>query len=199
MNECLVVDVDKTMRSTGPLQWTQEGKKMNENEWTPELELDSNESALGQLGFSGEKVDAELAELERESNNKEVCICGHAVRRHIFFEGNWDCQPARIWCPCSQPIAVLEADDLRMFQCQTRGWGAKHALTQGIRKSDKSKKKTRLLENAICWMCGKASNLYPTALDLSNIPIRQPAARNALLCEECLYKAQGIPVEESLH
>jgi hypothetical protein len=168
---------------------------MLEYELVPELDHDSSESALGQLGFSGESVDVELAELEKESNNKEVCICGHAIRRHSVFDGNWDCQPARIWCPCSQPIAVLEAEDLRLFQCQTRGWGAKHALTQGIRKSDKAKKRTRLLASAVCWMCNQKSSLFPTALDSSNLPVRQAAARNALLCESCLFKAQGIPVE----
>ena len=152
-------------------------------------------SALAELGLPEEQVDFELDELEQEMKSKKVCICGHPMRRHSLLLDNWDCQPARIWCPCSKPIPVLEAEDLRLFQCQTFGWGARHALTQGIRKSDKALRATRLLANAHCWICEGLGTLYPTPLDGNNFPTKQPAAINALFCQSCLLKARGILLE----
>lgn len=170
---------------------------MNDESWRPTRNAIGISSALAQLGLEVEQVDDEIRELERELNSKQVCICGHPMRRHSLLQDRWDCQPARIWCPCSQPIPVLEAEDLRLFQCQTFGWGARHALIQGIRKSDNALRWTRLLANAHCWSCGSKEVLYPTPLDGNQLPTKQAAPMNALFCEACLLKVRGIKIKET--
>jgi hypothetical protein len=70
--------------------------------------------------------------------SKQVCICGHSIKSHLFGEvlGHY-CKPGNIDCRCNNPLPVYCASDARFFKRSTHGFGRKHALGLGIASMEK--------------------------------------------------------------
>lgn len=70
--------------------------------------------------------------------SKQVCICGHNIKSHIFGKDvGYYCKPGNIDCRCAKPDAVYCASDARFFKRSTHGFGRKHALGLGIASLEK--------------------------------------------------------------
>lgn len=134
--------------------------------------------------------------LDRKPPIREVCICGHSMRRHESFgDGKSYCQVAKTFCPCETPKSVIEVEDTRPFMYNTNGYGSLHALFRGIKRLNQMGKSYRLTLPSNCWACGQGADLQPVPINQFNEISNKGEARNALLCLTCLYKWQGIPVE----
>jgi hypothetical protein len=122
-----------------------------------------------------------------------VCVCGHSIGSHKEMSyGGWACTNGKLWCPCENPRAVLEAPDLRDFHFSTYGWGDRHALSLGIMKSIRKGRKVRQLVENNCFKCGLGfERLIPTSLSSDYFVLEYPGPRNALLCQDCW---SGFPV-----
>jgi hypothetical protein len=153
---------------------------------------DSNSKAdlLSAFGLNGEEIDSVILRTRGKKGSKIICICGHAMARHSHFdETNMSCYVSGMYCPCSQPIEVIEVVDTRLFMYQTTSIGLGHALSKGIRAADKANQKYIALIDPICFVCHRSEvPAMPTAFDRHDFPINRPGARNGLLCQECLQK-----------
>lgn len=147
----------------------------------------TNESALSALGISPDEVDAFNLENVESPKNKHVCICGHAVNKHIeYAQGRLQCQTAKMICPCKGAVPVLLASDTRFFMRKTYGFGFKHALARGIRAMEKAGKSGKWLVVLICFKCERTDKpVKPAAMTAFNTISETPTDKNIFLCDDC--------------
>lgn len=161
-----------------------------------------NPCAFELLGLSAQEVDKFMEDKKEKKPNNQVCSCGHAMNKHTKTEnGIWSCNTARMWCPCQYPIPVVEASDTKYFMTKSYGYGAKHALATGLRRSQLKGVSTKLIVEAACFKC-KATRveLLPAGLSRHNEMLDIPAPRNGIFCRKCIYSFLGIstvPLEET--
>lgn len=149
------------------------------------------EDILKQMGYDPE----ETLKKDKESRNKvidrKVCICGHGMSRHMEVEGRgfWTCNPSKLYCPCEQPVAVLEVSDTRPFLRTTRGYGIDHALIRGLSSLfEKGGTGGWIGEFPYCAICKtKEGPIHPVAVNMDGTRIlEEPGKKNTLLCGSCL-------------
>jgi hypothetical protein len=119
--------------------------------------------------------------------DRRVCVCGHSMGSHQGSSSSSRyCINGKLWCPCEQPVPVLETDNLRHFHFRTSGWGPKHALSRGIQKCLSSGSSiTPLLENN-CFRCGERSvRLIPASFSRDLAILEEAGSSNALICGPC--------------
>jgi hypothetical protein len=156
-------------------------------------EINEAFEALNQIGIHQDEIEEFIKIRDRgQEVRREVCICGHAINKHDGIGGNVVCVTARMWCPCTTPLPVLNVQDTRFFMTRTYGAGRKHALATGLHRLGKKGKWAKWVIELKCAKCG-ASNVpvYPSAIDESNQVSRRPTSRNFLLCENCLIELGG--------
>lgn len=156
-----------------------------------------NSDAFDQLGLSLEDVERfQQAKRDKRIANKDVCACGHAMNKHTKFEsGHWDCHTAKMWCPCQDPIPVLQAEDTKYFMTKTYGYGYKHALSTGLLRCRQKGVSTKMIVPPACFKCAITGvQLYPAAINRHNQLVDVPAVRNGIFCLKCIYEFQGIVV-----
>lgn len=157
------------------------------------------------LGFSLEegKKALELADLaSKTKSDTRICICGHAFGTHrgistaerevMAASGRapqTSCTPGRMACPCKHAVAVLFAEDARLFMRKTSGHGPDHALGQGIVASAMKNKEIRWLIDPICENCKtEGAHVIPVSLTRSGLVSDVPGEDNALICNDCRRK-----------
>lgn len=153
--------------------------------------------AFDELGLSLTEVeDFQAANRNKKVANKDVCACGHAMNKHTKYEsGHWDCHTAKMWCPCQEPIPVLQADDTKYFMTKTHGYGAKHALATGLLRCRQKGVATKMIVELQCFKCAITGvELLPAAINRDNRLVDVPASRNGIFCLKCIYEFQGIEV-----
>ena len=155
--------------------------------------------AFDQLGFSAEKVDSYLKDPPQRPTNREICLCGHPMSKHEeLTAGAKTCVTSNLWCPCSEPFAIVEVDDVRYFMRQSHGRGSKHALTIGLRNLQKAGKRSQLLINPHCFMCKDQERpIEIVGIDRNGGLAISSAPVNLLVCEACTYRIMGVPIEET--
>jgi hypothetical protein len=139
------------------------------------------------FGIDLEEVESFWDITHREQPNRQICVCGHGVNRHLDLRpGETGCFVSRMSCPCAQVIPVLEVSDTRYFMTKTAGWGDKHALSTGLLRLHKAGGTAKSLIGKVCLKCGvESEKLIPTSMDESLAVLEKPGTRNALLCSDC--------------
>jgi len=105
---------------------------------------------------------------ERNTRDGRICICGHAMRRHIIVDNRTDlmsCSPNRHHCSCKYQNmrGVIEVKDIRTFNRKTEGPGVSHALLRGMQAS---KDEITILEPFKCEVCGTTEGgVVPVPID----------------------------------
>jgi len=157
----------------------------------------SDESAsLEDLGIEDAEMDSYMESLKTGFGNpaRQICICGHSFSRHKKLEVYGYCNVAKAWCDCSEPILVLEPEDLRPFIYSTNGVGKKHALAKGLHTLRKNGKSARWLIQRLCFRCKVEGQIvFPTALTRDKRIASGSGYSNALLCESCIIALGGYP------
>lgn len=152
---------------------------------------DLNADALATLGMTPEESLAEYearARVTGRNLDRRVCICGHSIRRHHIGQGYTKCIPAKMSCPCSTMVPVVETSDTRCFMWLTTGYGREHALVKGIHSvGAKGKTWDWVEENRRCFKCEtRGVVLMPCPVNVNWQVARSPQKVNALLCEDCI-------------
>jgi len=131
--------------------------------------------------------------LERPKRNQDICACGHSIARHYeISQGQTLCQVAKMFCPCRHMVAVVNVDDTRVFMYDTHGRGSKHALFRGLKRLGQMKKTSRSLIPNECWACGETKAIEPVPITEMQTISDLAQARNAMLCEECVWRMLGV-------
>jgi hypothetical protein len=131
--------------------------------------------------------------LERPKRNQDICACGHSIARHYeISQGQTLCQVAKMFCPCRHMVAVVNVDDTRVFMYDTHGRGSKHALFRGLKRLGQMKKTSRSLIPNECWACGEIKAIEPVPITEMQTISDLAQARNAMLCEECVWRMLGV-------
>jgi hypothetical protein len=111
-------------------------------------DLGENQSGSGEDGGSKapylaiDQVAASeyLEYITKYPRSKQICICGHTVTSHHFWESSqgYTCKPNKSYCPCTSVNPVYFAPNACYFKRASHGPGMKHALTLGIVAMTKS-------------------------------------------------------------
>lgn len=148
------------------------------------------------IGVDVDEMDEYMASLKTGIGiqERQVCICGHALVRHTKGDVAGYCNYGKAWCDCTEPIPVLDPDDLRPFVYSTTGVGKKHALAKALYTLRKNGKSARWLIERVCFRCGsEGQTVFPTALTRDKRIARGSGYTNALLCRECVEALGGYP------
>lgn len=130
------------------------------------------------------------------SNDRRICICGHAMSRHKYdkFQNKHSCKPGQLACPCLAERAVIEVPNTRYFMRKSHGSGSKHALAMGYAASKEAigdeefTEKVTWLVPAVCDICHKEAKYYPTRVTSTGkvlLDSDDDEGVTAFLCIEC--------------
>jgi hypothetical protein len=146
-------------------------------------------SILAGMGIDPDEAIATDKRLKtKPRRDPRVCVCGHAVSKHVPESGA--CEPTKYKCPCRNAHPVMTAEDTRMFLRKTTGPGPEHALTRGIAALAEAGKGCAWIEGAdACFKCGSVSgNARAVATDSTGSRILYEHSQfNILVCADC-YK-----------
>lgn len=144
--------------------------------------------ALAALGLSADEaieVDEKLK--EKTTRDSRICICGHAVNKHLQTNGIVMCTPSRMVCPCKNVRPVIEVEDTRLFLRKTTGPGFEHALVRGMAALAQAGKEARWLEDPKCDRCSTTEGrIVPVPITTGKSVAYEATGRDALLCEKCM-------------
>jgi hypothetical protein len=130
------------------------------------------------------------------SNDRRICICGHAISRHKYdkFQNKHACKPGQLACPCINPRAVIEVPNTRYFMRKSHGSGSKHALAMGYAASKEAigeeefTEQVKWLVPAVCDICHKEAKYYPVRVTSTGRVLLETDTDEgvtAFLCAEC--------------
>lgn len=143
-------------------------------------------SILAGMGLDpDEAIEADQRLKTKPKRDPRICVCGHAVNKHVPESGA--CEPTRYKCPCRQMIPVLTVDDTRLFLRRTTGPGAEHALTRGIAALADSDKGCEWIEETHkCFKCGGDDKLRAVPTDSEGTKVKYEHSQfNILVCADC--------------
>ena len=151
------------------------------------IQMSLTENPLSRFNYDEHRAEEIYSDVtSRRKLNREICICGHPMRRHSASEQGTSCLAAKTFCPCTMPIPVLRANDHRYFTKISRGEGAKHALFQGMYASVKAGKEVNWLSEPMCFKCGKEGLLVrPIPLNRLMKISFGAGEMNLLACDIC--------------
>lgn len=147
------------------------------------------EVSLDSFGISIDEMDQYMESQRTGLRNPDryICICGHQMARHESSGGHISCVVSRSWCLCTEPIAVLDPEQVNPFRFSTTGYGQKHALSKGIHALIKGGKKATWLIEVCCFRCEKTEKpVLPVALNQSMRITLSSGFKNAFLCDDCI-------------
>ena len=143
-------------------------------------------SILAGMGLDpDEAIEADQRLKTKPKRDPRICVCGHAVNKHVPESGA--CEPTRYKCPCRQMIPVLTVDDTRLFLRRTTGPGAEHALTRGIAAlADNDKGCEWIEETHKCFKCGGSEQLRAVPTNQDGTLVKYEHSQyNILVCSGC--------------
>lgn len=144
--------------------------------------------------FTDEALAEFIASREKKEKSRNVCACGHSMNYHKELGGRHMCTPAKMFCRCANPRAVMTVENLRMFTYGTDGYGKAHALGKGILACRKTGAAwTWVAEEPCCDSCGAlTSELSPVSVNINDVErprvVKESGQVDKLLCEECYGK-----------
>jgi hypothetical protein len=145
-------------------------------------------SALEAMGIGLEEaVEADNRLKERQVRDPRICLCGHAINKHIVANGVVMCTPSRMVCPCKSVRAVIEVEDTRKFLRKTTGPGIEHALVRGIAALAADNKEAKWIEPPKCDRCSTTEGrIVPCPITAGKQIANEASGTNALLCTKCM-------------
>ena len=132
-----------------------------------------------------EAIEANEELLNKGPRDQRVCLCGHAVSRHMEIMGMVQCKPSKMDCGCKKIRPVLEVGDLRVFLRKTDGAGSMHALGRGMATAAQRDIKMKWLETPTCDRCSTEGPVSPVAVTQGGHISNHDTGFNALLCVNC--------------
>jgi hypothetical protein len=153
----------------------------------------SANSAIEILGVSTEDaIKADRRITKAGTRDPRVCICGHAVNRHVEQDGVQRCFPSRMTCVCQGIRPVLEVSDTRVFLRKSTGPGVDHALLRGLSALAIKGGEASWIEEPICELCGvdtTTEQIVPVPFTIAGAVCyddTQLSGKHALLCRPCM-------------
>ena len=147
--------------------------------------------ALAAMGLNLDdvlEVDSTLRTRPQKRDGR-ICICGHGLTKHTDYGGGRvSCKPSKMFCPCKQVRAVIDAEDTRPFLRRTQGGGSEHALTRGLAALAASGKEAHWLVDLVCDNCGEFSESIvpvPVTADGRVSGMNDATGYDRLLCPSC--------------
>ena len=130
------------------------------------------------------------------SNDRRICICGHAMSRHRYdhIQNKHNCKPGQLTCPCLSPRAVIEVPNTRYFMRKGHGSGSKHALAMGYAASKEAlgeeefSQVVKWLVPANCDICGTETKYYPVRVTPTGtvlLDTDDDEGVTAFMCPDC--------------
>jgi hypothetical protein len=148
-----------------------------------EPEINAGQNALLELGLDVSAISAHREDIKRKEFNRNVCVCGHAMNKH----SDGLCHTARMYCPCENPMPVVEVSDTRYFMTKSRGYGAQHALSTGLSRLHEVGGSSRLIIEPKCFRCGEMANpLIPAGFSRDQWLVYRPGIFNGMFCLSCI-------------
>lgn len=145
-------------------------------------------SILASMGLDADEAIATDKRLKtKPRRDPRVCICGHAMNKHVPESGA--CEPTRYKCPCRMATPVLTVDDTRLFLRRSTGPGPEHALTRGIAALAEAGKSCDWIETGgKCMKCESTEAIRAVPTDSTGMKvIYDHSAFNIMVCVDC-YK-----------
>lgn len=164
---------------------------------------------LAILDMAKDEMTAAKAARKVSNRNGGVCVCGHGAGSHTTYstsdhpmhiaardQGKSMCIPSRVECGCVTYQEVLKTSDLRSFRYSTQGFGAQHALSQGVHAAITSGKTIEWNVGLHCVACkGKTSDgvkLIPVAYNKVDMSVAYKTTdTNVLICADCMDKIRN--------
>ena len=150
--------------------------------------MTSAKDALAAMGIGLEEaIQADTRLKERQVRDPRICLCGHAINKHINENGIVLCTPSRMVCPCKCVRPVIEVEDTRKFLRKTTGPGVEHALVRGIAALADIGKEAKWIEPLKCDRCqATEGRIVPCPITEGKQVAYKATGRDALLCEKCM-------------
>ena len=137
-----------------------------------------------------EIVEFLVARKLRPEGERQVCSCGHTIKRHHFYrENQFRCSTGQMRCRCKHIRPVFEIQDSRYFMRKTFGPGAKHALMMGLYEHQRAGKTATPLYKFACEKCNTSSErltVAPFTEEMMIVP--RDAEYSFFLCDGCLSR-----------
>jgi|LakMenE01Jun11ns_1017448.scaffolds.fasta_scaffold9433489_1 hypothetical protein len=135
-----------------------------------------------------------LEYITKYPRSKQICICGHTVTSHNFWElsGTYTCKPNTSYCPCVKVEPVYFAPHAGFFKRVSHGPGMKHALTLGIVAMTKSGFSGEWLVPLRCRFDNcKDPDIVPAPVTSERMVSARPAEINVFLCRNHVIELGG--------
>lgn len=143
---------------------------------------------LADMGIDlNEAIDIDQKLKNKKPRDRRICLCGHAVVRHMDEFGAVQCRANKWNCKCKAVQPVLEVEDTRIFMRKTEGPGAFHALSRGIVSASGKGHTMSWIDGALyCHKCKKTDERV-TVVPVTQHGIAQDADTgfNVFLCDTC--------------
>lgn len=147
---------------------------------------ENNKDPFDMLDVSYEDALAANEEIiKRGPRDQRICLCGHAVTRHIEIVGIVQCKPSKMDCACKKIKPTLEVSDTRFFLRTTEGSGAMHALTRGMVAAKAKGVRIEWLGEVHCDKCGTVGPVSPVTVTQNLHAASYDTGYNSLLCADC--------------
>jgi hypothetical protein len=160
----------------------------------PGGEASGDESDAPHLAIDMVVASEYLEHLTKYPRSKQVCICGHTVTSHSFWESgaSYTCKPNNSYCPCMKVEPVYFAAHAGFFKRSTHGPGMKHALTLGIVAMTKAGYSGEWLVPLRCRFVDCADpDLVPAPVTSDRRVSARPSDINVFLCRNHVIELGG--------
>ena len=151
--------------------------------------MSANQVSLEVIGITFQEMDSYMNSLLTGIGDpdRQICICGHPMKRHDIFNGYTFCVVSRANCRCAFPIAVLEAAKIKPFRFASTGYGKRHALTKGVHAIIKQGIPARWLVDLQCMRCSATDlELHAAPISSTDKISNDSGHRNVLICMPCI-------------
>ncbi len=150
--------------------------------------MENKSESLAGLDITVEEALEAYNKIKNAKNRDgRICICGHAMGFHAFFDarGVFKCNAQKQACPCKNPRPVLETTNARAFLKKTHGSGGLHALTQGVVAATKSGVTFDWIIELKCDRCENPNQVVPCPVTQSGQVSNEATGYDKFLCREC--------------
>jgi hypothetical protein len=155
---------------------------------------EGDESKAPYLAIDQVVASEYLEYITKYPRSKQICICGHTVNSHHFWESSegYTCKPNNSYCPCASVNPVYFASNAGFFKRASHGPGMKHALTLGIVAMTKAGFSGEWLVPLRCRFdnCNDP-DIVPAPVTLEKRVSARPCEINVFLCRNHVIELGG--------
>jgi hypothetical protein len=160
----------------------------------PNGEESTDEAKAPYLAIDQTIASEYLDYITKYPRSKQICICGHTVTSHSFWEvnGSYTCKTNNSYCPCVKVEPVYFAQHAGFFKRVSHGPGMKHALTLGIVAMQKEGFRGKWLVPLKCRFdyCNEP-DIVPAPVTFEQRVSASPSEINVFLCRNHVIELGG--------